>query len=168
MPEPAEPIRILIADDAYVIREGIAAALETEPEIEVVAMCADGDELRAAIGTTHPEVVITDARMPPSGEGEGVRIAARLRETAPEIGVILLTQYIESAYAIALMDGGTSRRAYLLKDHVASRAQLLDVIRSVAAGGSVIDPLVVEALIQGRVADPASAIDQLTPREQEI
>jgi DNA-binding NarL/FixJ family response regulator len=147
---------------------GIAATLDAAPEVDVVGVCADGDELSAAIASTHPQVVITDVRMPPSGDGEGIRIAARLRETAPEIGVIVITQYVEAAYAVALMEGGTSRRAYLLKDRITSRAEVLHAIRTVAVGGSVIDPAVVEVLIEGRLRDPTSPLDDLTDREREI
>jgi len=168
MADPAEPIRVVIADDAYVVRAGLVATLEAAPEIEVVGVCSDGNELSAAVAATHPEVVITDVRMPPSGEGEGIVIATRLREAAPEVGVIVLTQYIESAYAVALMEKGTSHRAYLLKDRIGNRGELLDAIRSVAAGGSVIDPAVVEVLIEGRARDPASPLDELTPREREV
>jgi DNA-binding NarL/FixJ family response regulator len=168
MADPDPPVRVVIADDAYVIRAGLAATLEAMPEVELVGVCSDGTELTAAIATTRPDVVITDVRMPPSGEGEGIAIAARLRESAPEVGVIVLTQYIESAYAVALMEGGTSRRGYLLKDRISNRAELLDAIRSVAAGGSVIDPAVVEMLIAGHARDPASPLDELTPREREI
>jgi DNA-binding NarL/FixJ family response regulator len=166
--DPAQPIRVVIADDAYVIRAGLAATLEAAPEVEVVGVCADGTELTATIASTHPDVVITDVRMPPSGEGEGIVIAARLREAAPDVGVIVLSQYTESAYAVALMEGGTSRRAYLLKDRISNRSELLGAIRSVAAGGSVIDPAVVEVLIAGRARDPTSPLDELTPREREV
>jgi len=166
--EPATPIRVVIADDAYVVRAGIAASLEAAPEIDVVGLCADGDELTATIASTRPDVVITDLRMPPSGDGEGILIASRLRETAPEIGVIVITQYVEAAYAVALMEGGTSRRAYLLKDRISSRAEVLQAIHAVAAGGSVIDPAVVEVLIDARLRDPTSPLDELTEREREI
>jgi DNA-binding NarL/FixJ family response regulator len=168
MADSDQPVRVVIADDAYVIRAGLAAALEAMPGIELAGVCSDGTELTAAIASVGPDVVITDVRMPPSGEGEGIAIAARLRESAPEVGVIVLTQYIESAYAVALMEGGTSRRGYLLKDRIGNRTELLEAIRSVAAGGSVIDPAVVEMLIQGQVRDPASPLDELTPREREI
>ena len=164
----AQPIRVAIADDAYVVRAGLAAMLETAPEVEVVGVCADGNELGSTIASARPEVVITDVRMPPSGDGEGIAIATRLRERAPEVGVIVLTQFVESAYAVALMEGGTSRRAYLLKDRVTNRGELLDAIHAVAAGGSVVDPAVVEVLIEGRAREPASPLDALTPREREI
>src|SRR4030081_434574 len=165
---PSDRIRVVIADDAYVIREGLAATLSLAPEVELVGVCSDGNELSAMITAEHPDVVITDVRMPPSGDGEGIRIASRLRESDPETGVIVLTQYLESAYAVSLMYAGTSRRAYLLKDRIQDRAELLRAIHSVASGGSVIDPEVVEMLIQSRVRAAESPLAELTSREREI
>jgi DNA-binding NarL/FixJ family response regulator len=165
---PSERIRVVIADDAYLIREGLAATLSLAPEIELVGLCSDGNELSACIAAERPDVVITDVRMPPSGDGEGIRIASHLRDSDPEVGVIVLTQYVDSAYAVSLMRAGTSRRAYLLKDRLRDRAELLRAIRSVAAGGSTIDPAVVEVLIEGRVRAADSPLAQLTSREREI
>ena len=165
---PGERIRVVIADDAYVIREGLAATLSLAPEIELVGLCSDGNELSACIAAEHPDVVITDVRMPPSGDGEGIRIASHLRDADPEVGVIVLTQYVDAAYAVSLMQAGTSRRAYLLKDRVRDRAELLRTIRTVAAGGSAIDPAVVEVLIEGRVRAADSPLAKLTSREREI
>jgi DNA-binding NarL/FixJ family response regulator len=163
-----EPISVVVADYSYVVRAGLASTLGSAPEIDVVGVCSDGNELSAAIESMRPRVVITDLRMPPSGEREGLIIAARLRETDPEVGVIVLTHYLESAHAIALMEGGTSRRGYLLKDRIHNRAELLEAIRAVATGGSVLDPTVVDALIEGRVRGSASPLDELTPRERQI
>jgi DNA-binding NarL/FixJ family response regulator len=165
---PAERIRVVIADDAYVIREGLAATLSTEPDIELVGCCSDGNELSRAIAAQHPDLIITDVRMPPGGDGEGIRIASRLRESHPDVGVIVLTQYIEPAYAVALMQGGTSGRAYLLKDRIHDRAELVNDIRAVAAHGSALDPCVIEALIQSRTNEADSKVAALTPREREI
>jgi DNA-binding NarL/FixJ family response regulator len=169
MPDaPAGLIRVVIADDAHVIREGLAATLSAAPDIEVVAICSDGNELRAAIAAEHPDVVITDIRMPPGGDGEGLRIASGLRKSDPEVGVVVLTQYVESAYAVALMRDGSSGRGYLLKDRVRNRQELLNDIRIVAAHGSVLDPAVIEALIEGRAREADSPLARLTPREREI
>jgi DNA-binding NarL/FixJ family response regulator len=169
MPDaPAARIRVVIADDAHVIREGLAATLSAAPDIELVAICSDGNELRAAIAAEHPDVVITDIRMPPGGDGEGIRIAAGLRKSDPEVGVVVLTQYVESAYAVALMRDGSSGRGYLLKDRVRNRQELLNDIRIVAAHGSVLDPSVIEALIEGRAREADSPLARLTPREREI
>ena len=124
-------IQVVVADDAYVIREGLAATLSLAPEIKLAGVCSDGNELRGAIAASCPDVVITDVRMPPSGDGEGIRIASRLRESHPEVGVIVLTQYVEAAYAISLMAGGSNHRAYLLKDRIRDRAEILRAIRAV-------------------------------------
>jgi DNA-binding NarL/FixJ family response regulator len=164
----ARPIRVVIADDAFVIREGLAATLSKEPDIELLASCSDGNELTRAIAAQRPDVVITDLRMPPGGDGEGIRIASRLRESHPNIGVIVLTQYLESAYAVALMQGGSSGRAYLLKDRIHDRAELVSDIRTVAAHGSALDPYVIEALIQSRTNDGDSKLASLTSRERQI
>jgi DNA-binding NarL/FixJ family response regulator len=166
--EFAGPIRVVIADDAHVIREGLAATLSRTPEIELVGICSDGNELSAVVATQHPDVVITDVRMPPGGDGEGIRIASRLRQSDPEVGVIVLTQYVESAYAVALMQGGSSGRGYLLKDRIRDREELVSDIRTVAARGSVLDPYVIEALIEGRAREADSSLAVLTPREREI
>ena len=161
-------VRVVVADDAYVIREGLVATLSRAPEIELVGVCSDGNELIETIAAVHPEVVITDVRMPPSGDGEGIRVAAQLRESNPQVGVIVLTQYTEAAYVVSLMDRGTQGRAYLLKDRIRDRTELLRAISAVASGGSVIDPSVVEVLIEGRAHAADSPLTALTPREREI
>jgi DNA-binding NarL/FixJ family response regulator len=163
-----ETIRVVVADDSYVIREGLVATLTAEQGIELVGVCSDGNELVATIAAERPTVAVADIRMPPSGDGEGIRIAMRLRETHPELGVVVLSQYVEPAYAISLMGSGTSRRAYLLKDRLRDKAELLLAIRSVATGGSVIDPAVVDALIQARTREEQSPLALLTARESEI
>jgi DNA-binding NarL/FixJ family response regulator len=168
MTRAEETIRVVVADDSYVIREGLAATLADEQGIELVGVCSDGNELVATIAAERPAVAVADIRMPPSGDGEGIRIAVRLRETHPDIGVVMLSQYVEPAYAISLMGSGTSRRAYLLKDRLRDKAELLRAIRSVAAGGSVVDPAVVDALIRARTREERSPLAQLTTRESEI
>ena len=167
-PDSRSTIRTVIADDAYVIREGLEATLAHEPDIEVVGVASDGNELTALVAAEHPTVVIADIRMPPSGDGEGIRVAARLRESDPEVGVVVLSQYLDSAYAISLMGPGTGRRAYLLKDRIRDRAELLRAIREVSAGGSVVDPAVVEVLIESRARAAHSPLSELTPRELEV
>jgi DNA-binding NarL/FixJ family response regulator len=163
-----EPIRVAFAEDAYVIREFLAATLGTAPEVELVAVCTNGKELRSAIRSWHPDVVITDIRMPPSGADEGIRIARELRESHPEMGVIVLSQYAEPAYALSLLEHGTGRRAYLLKERIRDRAELIGAIETVARGGAVIDPLIVDVLIQARSRVAHSRLSQLTPREREL
>jgi DNA-binding NarL/FixJ family response regulator len=162
------PIRVVIAEDAYVIREFLTTALSSSPVVELVAVCTNGKELRSAIKTWNPDVVVTDIRMPPSGAEEGVQIAAQLRESHPEVGVIVLSQYAEPAYALALLDKGTNRRAYLLKERIRDREELIGAIQTVAEGGSVIDPMIVDVLIQARARAAESRLADLTPREREL
>jgi DNA-binding NarL/FixJ family response regulator len=166
--QPPEPIRVVIAEDAYVVREFLAVALGAAPEVELVAVCTNGKELKSAIGSWRPQVVITDIRMPPSRADEGIQIATELRDTDPEIGVIVLSQYAEPAYALALLEHGTGRRAYLLKERIRDRAELIGAIETVASGGAVIDPLIVDVLIEARSRVAHSRLTQLTPREREL
>jgi DNA-binding NarL/FixJ family response regulator len=161
-------LRLVLAEDHYLVREGLRRLLETEPELEVTAACQDLDELLAAVEAAPPEVVVTDVRMPPSRTDEGIRAAAQLRVTHPDIGVVVLSQYANPEYALALLEGGSARRAYLLKQDVDSAEQLVGAIRTVAAGGSVIDPKVVDALVAGSARAPDSPLDELTPRERDV
>ena len=161
-------IRIVLADDHYLVREGVRRLLETQPELEVVATCADLDELLAAVDAHRPDVVITDIRMPPTGVDEGVQAAERLRDTHPDVGVVVLSQYAEPRYALALLDAGTARRAYLLKERVDDLAQLVGAIRAVADGGSMIDPKIVESLVAEKTRVDASPLHELTPRELDV
>ena len=162
------PIRLIVAEDSYLIREFLTMTLNAVREVEVLAICTNGKELEAAIETWDPEVVITDIRMPPSGTDEGIRIAARLRETRPDVGVVVLSQYAEPTYALDLLGEGTGGRAYLFKEHVRKREDLLGAIESVARGGSVIDPAIVDVLIQARSRAANSRLAQLTRREREL
>ena len=159
-------IRLVVAEDSYLVREGIRRLLEPEPDIEVVAACPDLPSLLAAIEAQEPDVVLTDIRMPPSSRDEGIQVADRLRETSPEMGVVVLSQFAAPEYALALLANGADRRAYLLKDRVGDAAQLAGAIREVATGGSVIDPKIVETLVTAR-ARSDSPLDELTPRERE-
>ncbi len=162
------PVRVVIADDSYVIREFLTATLSAAPEIELVAVCTNGKELQRAIEIGDPQVVLTDIRMPPSGAEEGIRIASRLRETRPEVGVVVLSLYAEPAYALGVLEQGTSGRAYLLKERVRNRDELIGAIRAVARGGSMIDPMIVDVLIEARSRAARSRLSQLTPREREL
>jgi DNA-binding NarL/FixJ family response regulator len=166
--QPREPIRVVIAEDSYMIREFLTSILDSAPRVTLVAVCSNGKELEQAIEVWKPEVVLTDIRMPPSRTDEGVRIASRLRDTHPEIGVVVLSQYAEPAYALALLDRGTGGRAYLLKERIRNRDELIGAINSVASGGSVIDPNIVDVLIQARSRAAKSKLSQLTPREKEL
>jgi DNA-binding NarL/FixJ family response regulator len=163
-----ERIRVIVADDSYLIRESLTVMLASEPGIELVSVCADGTELEATIAAQHPDVVVTDIRMPPEGGDEGIRIAARLRESNPETGVLVLSQYAEPAYALALLNSGSSRRAYLLKERIRDKAELVGAIKAVARGDSVIDPKVVDVLIEARARAARSPLASLTPRERQL
>jgi DNA-binding NarL/FixJ family response regulator len=157
-------IRIVLAEDHYLLREGMRRLLETEPELEVVAVCDDLDSLLAAAAEHRPDVVVTDIRMPPDNLDEGIRAAEHLRASAPQTGVVVLSQYLEPAYAHALFEGGTERRAYLLKERVHDVAQLVGAIRAVAGGGSSVDSKVVDALVGAK----KTPLQELTPRERDV
>jgi DNA-binding NarL/FixJ family response regulator len=161
-------IRIVLAEDNYLVREGVRRLLEAEPEVEVVAVCEDRLSLLEAIEAERPDVVLTDIRMPPNDWDEGIRVADELRDTHPEIGVVVLSQFLDPQYALALLDRGADRRAYLLKERVRDLGQLVGAIREVAAGGSVIDSKVVESLVAARSRVEKSPLAELTPRERQI
>jgi DNA-binding NarL/FixJ family response regulator len=161
-------IRLVLAEDSFLVREGIRRLLETQEQLEVVATCGDLESLLGAVEAEQPDVVLTDIRMPPSGLDEGIEAARRLRETMPDVGVVVLSQYAQPAYAVALLEGGSERRAYLLKERVEDLDQLIAAIRAVAAGGSVIDPKVVEALVAAKASAERSSLSDLTPRERDV
>lgn len=162
------PIRIVLAEDHYLVREGMRRLLETSPEVEVVAACEDLESLLAAVAAEQPDVVLTDIRMPPTSTDEGIRAAERLRDTHPDVGVVVLSQYAEPRYALPLLEHGSARRAYLLKERVQDLDQLVRAIREVADGGSVIDPRVVEALVAESARSEQSPLHELTPRERDV
>jgi len=161
-------IRIVLAEDSYLVREGVRRLLETQPDLEVAAACEDLDSLLAAVEEHSPDVVLTDIRMPPGRLDEGIQAAQRLRESSPETGVVVLSQYADPAYALALLEGGADRRAYLLKERVDDLDQLAGAIHAVAAGGSAIDPKIVETLVAAKSAAERSPLDELTPRELDV
>jgi len=161
-------LRVVLAEDNYLVREGLGKLIESEPDLELVAACADYDGLLATVAEELPDVVVTDIRLPPTGTDEGVRAAGMIREHHPDIGVVVLSQYSEPAYALSFLDGGSRGRAYLLKERVSDINQLAGAIREVAKGGSVIDPVVVDALVAARAKPADSPLHRLTPRETEI
>lgn len=161
-------IRVVLAEDNYLVREGVAKLIAGEDDLELCAACADYDSLLAAFETERPDVVITDIRMPPTGTDEGIRAANELRKRSPDTGVVVLSQYSEPAYALSFLEEGSRGRAYLLKERVSDIDQLADAIREVARGGSVIDPEVVDALVTARAKPAGSPLRLLTPRETEI
>lgn len=161
-------LRVVLADDSFLVREGIKLLIGTASDLQLVAACGDYAALLRAVDKHRPDVVVTDIRMPPANSDEGIRAAEQLRERHPDVGVVVLSQYAEPAYALRLLEGGSAGRAYLLKDRVADIDQLLDAIRAVASGGSVIDPQVVETLVAAQVSRQASRFDRLTARELEV
>src|SRR6266566_6989803 len=138
------PIRVVLADDSFIVREGVRELLQSVEEIGLVATCSDLDSLEAAVEREHPDVVLTDIRMPPTNTDEGIQVAAGLRESAPKVGVVVLSQYADAEYALALLDKGAAGRAYLLKERVSDLDQLVNAIREVARGGSLLDPKIIE------------------------
>jgi len=161
-------LRIVVGEDNLLVREGIERLLSTAPDIEVVASCADYDALVAAIEQEGPDVVLTDIKMPPTSTDEGIRLARRLHETHPKLGVVVLSQYSEPGYVLALFESGSDRRAYLLKERLHDRAALVSAVRSVAAGGSSVDPKVIDVLVVARSGGASSPLADLTPREREV
>jgi len=162
------PIRVALAEDSLIVREGVQQLLASAADVEIVASCGDADSLFDAVETEAPDVVVTDIRMPPSETDEGIQVAARLRESHPQIGVVVLSQYSDPGYALALLESGSDRRAYLLKERVHDRAELLSTIRTVSEGGSVIDPKIVEVLVTAKARADESPLSELTPREKEV
>jgi DNA-binding NarL/FixJ family response regulator len=162
------PIRLVLAEDHYLVREGVRRLLKTRPDFEVAAVCGDFGSLLAAVEAEQPDVVVTDIRMPPDGADEGIQAAERLRDTNPEVGVVVLSQYANPSYALALLEHGSAGRAYLLKERLTDLGQLEAAIRAVAEGGSVIDPKVVEALVAEKARGEESPLSQLTPRERDV
>ena len=161
-------LRLVIAEDHLLVREGIRRLLETQPDFEIAAVCEDLDSLLAAVDAERPDVVITDIRMPPGNADEGIQAAARIRETHPDTGVVVLSQYATPSYALALLESGSERRSYLLKERVQDLEYLVSAIHAVADGGSVIDPKVVEALVAENARGEESRLNQLTPRERDV
>jgi DNA-binding NarL/FixJ family response regulator len=161
-------VRVVLAEDSYLAREAVASVIERAEGIELVASCGDLESLEAAIDENHPDVVVTDIRMPPTNTDEGIRLASDLRKSEPEIGVVVLSQHNEPALATALFETGSERRAYLLKERVKDSEELVRTLRSVAEGGSVVDPAVVEKLLVMSRARERSKLEHLTPRELEI
>jgi DNA-binding NarL/FixJ family response regulator len=166
---PDGPIRVVYADDSFLMRQALEAVLERLEGVEVVAGCADGDAVLAAVEEQRPTVVVIDMRMPPSGDEEGIRVANRLRQRHPSIGVVVLTQYAEPRYGLALLEAGTEGRGYLLKERVNDPRELHAAIEAVAHGGSVFDPAMVRLLVSdGPAGAGAGALDELTPRERQV
>ncbi len=161
-------MRVVLAEDNYLLREGTRRLLEDGGEIEVVASVGTGVELLDAVRRLLPAAVVTDIRMPPDHHMEGIEAALLIRAEHPDIGVVVLSQHSDAAYALALFENGTDGLAYLLKERVADLDELARALREVAAGRSVVDPDVVSTLVARRVRRGASPLSRLTPRETEV
>jgi DNA-binding NarL/FixJ family response regulator len=161
-------VAIALADDSLIVREGVSQILAGQDDLEIVASCGDLPSLMEVIDREPPDVVVTDIRMPPTNTDEGIRLSALLRERHPGIGVVVLSNYAEPAYALALLESGSKGRAYLLKDRIHEQAQLVAAIETVAAGGSMMDSRIVEPLVTARLRTEHSRLAALTPREREV
>ena len=161
-------LRVVVGEDRFLTREAFSALLNDTAGIELVAACEDADSLRVAIDREQPDVVLTDIRMPPDHRDEGIRLANELRETQPEIGVVVLSQHAEPTYAAILFEDGSHGRAYLLKESLKDRDELIRAVVTVAEGGSVVDPLIVDELLEIQRRRRDTPLDRLTPRELEI
>jgi DNA-binding NarL/FixJ family response regulator len=160
--------RVLLAEDNALLRQGLERLLQHQDGLELVGAAGSLPELLDLARSARPDVVVSDIRMPPTNTDEGISAAATLAAERPEIGVVLLSQHVEADYAVRFLEHGSARRAYLLKERVGDAKELVAAIATVAAGGSVIDPLVVEQLVAARTARPGGALDRLSPREREV
>jgi DNA-binding NarL/FixJ family response regulator len=161
-------IRVVLAEDHVLLREGISRLVSADEELELVGTAGDLPQLLALVEREQPDVIVTDIRMPPTGTDEGIQAAAWARQHQPDLGVVVLSQYVAPSYAVALLEHGSAGRAYLLKEQVGSVDELARAIRAVATGGSVIDPMVVDELVRARRQDSQHPLGLLTPRELEI
>lgn len=163
----SEPLRVVLADDSYLVREGTRRLL-TSAGVEVVAAVADGTALLEAVETHRPDAVMVDIRMPPTHQTEGIAAAHEIRRRHPDTGVVVLSQHADEGYVVELLRDGTAGYGYLLKERVGDRDELVRALRETAAGGSVIDPVLVDALVRRRRMAEASPLADLTPRELEV
>jgi DNA-binding NarL/FixJ family response regulator len=161
-------IRIVVAEDSLIVREGLQQLLAASPNVDVVAAYGDVQAVLDAVDRDRPDVVLTDIRMPPSNTDEGIRLANHLREGRPSTGVVVLSNYAEPPYVLALLESGSDRRGYLLKERIHDRGQLVSAIETVARGGSVIDPKIVEVLVEANARTDSSPLAELTPRERDV
>jgi DNA-binding NarL/FixJ family response regulator len=161
-------VRVVFAEDNYLVREGTAALLQASGEVELVGTASSLDELLAAVEEHEPNAVLTDIRMPPSNTTEGIDAARRIRADHPDIGVVVLSQYAEEEYAYELLKDGAAGLGYLLKERVANLEELVRALNEVAKGGSVLDPKVVESLVSAKDRMAHSPLAQLTEREREV
>ncbi|RQO58678.1 DNA-binding response regulator [Paucibacter sp. KBW04] len=161
-------LRVLIADDSFLIREGLQQVLALAPELQVMGLCADEPSLLAAVDADPPDVVITDIRMPPTQTDEGMRIAERLRRSHPKVGVVVLSQHESAQYAAELLATGAAGRGYLAKDRIHDLDHIVSTITAVAAGECRIDPRIIDEMVVRRNQRVQSPLKSLTPRQREI
>ena len=164
----AQRLRVVVAEDHYLVREGIRRALEESGAIEVVAAVGSAEELDMVVAREQPDAVVTDIRMPPTHGTEGIEAAHRLRRAHPQIGIVVLSQYAEASYAMDLLRDGTAGRAYLLKERIGDPEHLVSAVRQVVSGGSTIDPAVVAAMVTHGTQREDSPLRRLTDRERDV
>jgi DNA-binding NarL/FixJ family response regulator len=162
------PLRVVFAEDNYLVREGTAALLASSEDVELVGTAEDLGGLLAAVVQEKPDAILTDIRMPPTNTTEGIEAAKRIRAEHPEIGVVVLSQFADEAYAYDLLKDGAAGLGYLLKERVADVGELVRALQEVSRGGSVLDPKVVEALVAAKARMASSPLAQLTDREREV
>jgi DNA-binding NarL/FixJ family response regulator len=161
-------IRVVIGEDNLVVREGLEQVLASQPNVEVIGSYTNLPLLLEGVEADPPDVVLTDIRMPPTSTDEGIRAATILRETHPSVGVVVLSQFAEPTYALALLEAGSEGRGYLLKERVHDRARLISALETVAGGGSVMDTEIVDMLVAAHTRAKDSPLAELTPREREV
>jgi DNA-binding NarL/FixJ family response regulator len=165
---PGGALRVIVVDDEYLVREGARSVLSSVAGIEVVGTAGNPGELFALMETTACAAVVLDIRMPPTYQTEGIDAALRIRCSHPDIGIVILSQYADPEYALELLRGGSKGLAYLLKERLGEPTKLAEAIREVASGGSVLDPRVVDALIEAQHRRSRSRLHGLTPRENQV
>lgn len=161
-------MRVIVADDDVIVLAGVQRLLETFDDVTVIAACSSLDELMNSIENEQPDVVLTDIRMPPGNSTEGIDAARSLRDTHPDVGVVVLSQFVDPTLAFAVLEEGASRRGYLLKERVADAGHLVQALRTVTQGGSFIDARVLDALVVARTSGPGTELTRLTDREREV
>ncbi len=161
-------LRIVVAEDSLLVREGIVRLLSNAADLDVVRACGDYEAAVAAVTEEDPDVVVTDIKMPPTSTDEGIRLARELRVSHPKVGVVVVSQYSEPDHVLAVFEDGSDGRAYLLKERLHDRAVLLSAIRSVAAGASSVDSKIIDVLVSARSGRSNSPVAELTPREREV
>lgn len=166
--QPAAVLRVVLADDHYLVREGVRRLLESSGQVDVVAAVGDAVDLLERVAELQPNAVMTDIRMPPGHHMEGIEAAHRIRADHPKVGVVVLSQHADESYAFELLKHGTDGLAYLLKDRVGDLDELLRALQDVVAGRSAIDARVVDALVNRRARRARSGLENLTPRERDV